>query len=658
MNYRDPASGDDSLDAWKNIAHYLNVTVRTAQRWANERPNPLPVHRGRTVAARKSELDSWLAAKQTKPEAAQKRWRPGSSVYVAVSGLLIATVSIFLFFRPRPAPASVTLGRLMVSSSSEGRSLRRFPLPGPGTDMALSPSGDQVFACSHYSRDLYVLDVATGRTGTIPLPVDCGPLITIPDGRLFVGSAVDGITIVDGAARKVNPKRIETGGPVYAMAPTPDGGNIFIAMGSRGLKRLSTFSGRLESLSDLPCPEAVAVDPAGKLVYVSYQCKGPSGAPGQDSVEIIDVSTERRVGIINGLPMVGSPVSFSPDGSRVVLNGGDACSSPDYKFQGCRAAPSSISHLVSTGDRRVLGTWELPPLSGGLFYAGASRLVALARPMKVLDSASGVVLEELDLGDVRGLLPDPARHRVWVLVDSSLVMLDSEDPVCAPPLPGLAMYFSGDGALQDPVSLNVLSQTGTVGFAPGLSGQAFRLAGGSFRTGPRTGHLTVLERDWTLSLDIRFSARGNSGSTGPETLLDWTRRAPEAGIRLSRTVDDRLLFESWPDGAPLRTPNSIQPESWARVTVTRTDQNLTLYVNGESISAGMPARRIEEHLEMPLVLGTTATVGSGKDRRSFHGLLDEVVFYEKALSATEIRQRFRSSRFGKCAANLPPDWPR
>jgi len=50
------------LDSWKEIATYLNRTVRTVQRW--EKVEGLPVHRHRhekasTVGACKEEIDAW-----------------------------------------------------------------------------------------------------------------------------------------------------------------------------------------------------------------------------------------------------------------------------------------------------------------------------------------------------------------------------------------------------------------------------------------------------------------------------------------------------------------------------------------------------------------------------------------------------------------------
>jgi hypothetical protein len=56
----------DRLDSWKDIAHYLNRSVRTVQRW--ERLEAMPVHRhchgtGDSVYAYKQEVDAWRSSR-------------------------------------------------------------------------------------------------------------------------------------------------------------------------------------------------------------------------------------------------------------------------------------------------------------------------------------------------------------------------------------------------------------------------------------------------------------------------------------------------------------------------------------------------------------------------------------------------------------------
>src|SRR4029453_3299166 len=77
MSLMDPEPGSNSepkkaqlgerLDSWKEIAHYLNRSVRTLYRW--EKEEGLPVHRHQhrelgSAFAYTAELDAWLNARR------------------------------------------------------------------------------------------------------------------------------------------------------------------------------------------------------------------------------------------------------------------------------------------------------------------------------------------------------------------------------------------------------------------------------------------------------------------------------------------------------------------------------------------------------------------------------------------------------------------
>src|SRR6187549_2108988 len=72
----DPPRREDRLDSWKEIAVYLNRSVRTLYRW--EKDEGLPVHRLQhkelgSVFAYKSELDAWVSARSPDPDFREER---------------------------------------------------------------------------------------------------------------------------------------------------------------------------------------------------------------------------------------------------------------------------------------------------------------------------------------------------------------------------------------------------------------------------------------------------------------------------------------------------------------------------------------------------------------------------------------------------------
>lgn len=67
----------DSLTGWKEIAHYLKVTTRTAQNW--ERHWGMPVYRrgsgnGSRVTGSKAELDQWRTQNPLPKGGRLRRW--------------------------------------------------------------------------------------------------------------------------------------------------------------------------------------------------------------------------------------------------------------------------------------------------------------------------------------------------------------------------------------------------------------------------------------------------------------------------------------------------------------------------------------------------------------------------------------------------------
>ena len=89
-------SSDLRLESWKEIAAYLKRSVRSVRRW--ERLEHLPVHRHAhnkqaTVYSFRSELDAWLARRQSEapvanagrePEAHEPRTEARKEIWVCI----------------------------------------------------------------------------------------------------------------------------------------------------------------------------------------------------------------------------------------------------------------------------------------------------------------------------------------------------------------------------------------------------------------------------------------------------------------------------------------------------------------------------------------------------------------------------------------------
>ena len=82
------STGTRSLNSWKEIAHYLGVNVRTAQKWERERALPVRrAHGARSrVSADQTQLENWRlhAAHTVNEEERQYCWPLGHGLTVEV----------------------------------------------------------------------------------------------------------------------------------------------------------------------------------------------------------------------------------------------------------------------------------------------------------------------------------------------------------------------------------------------------------------------------------------------------------------------------------------------------------------------------------------------------------------------------------------------
>jgi DNA-binding winged helix-turn-helix (wHTH) protein/DNA-binding beta-propeller fold protein YncE len=543
--------------------------------------------------------------------------------------------------RPELAPFP-PIGRLLTRATSEGWQPKLVKLSHPATYLAISLRGDKVFAAEALGRTLSILSTANGSVRTLALPQAAASLAVSPDGKLYIGSQVDGIMVLDIDSGRLLPT-IPAGGPVRGMAITPDGSQLFLAMSTNGLKRLSTGPGKLTPVSDRICPERLEMDRQGKNLYVAYQCSGPTGRPGHDSVGIFDVESGASLGFVTGPPMVGGPPSVSPDGKLVLLDGADACWSPQYDHQGCMSAPSHVFHLLDPLGRQILHSFEFSRWHGQARFLDNSRFLLLGDSVSVVDAARYSVPERWNNAEDCGatdivLARDGRRAYLGCVEKNTILVLQPEGAECSPPQHGLAMYYAADGTTADGAGVTELTPHGNPRFTAGRVGQAFFLDGSSYLSTSWTGYYRLGLSDSTLALYVKFAGIG-----GEMALADWTDEKPRLGIRLLKSAGNRFVFQTRPDGSPLESKTLVRPDIWYHLVVTRTGQDLTLYINGKPESHGTPPPPFNQQAQPRLFLGAHSP-----GQPSFHGWLDEIAFYDRALTAKEVEDMYQLRESGPC----------
>lgn len=645
------------LDSWKEIAVHLQRDVRTAQRW--EKQEGLPVHRHMhgergSVYAYTDELDQWWAQRQppvevVEPEAARTPWRTYAGL-ATLAVLLTAFAWFAVIRRPPPAPHPNRIGRLLAAATTEGKNQTTVPLEATPSMVIASPHGREVYVIHGGYDFISVLDTRTNRiTAKIPTAPQASRAAISPDGaHLYVGSQLADLSVIDTATRVT--RKIPTGGRVTDVAVTPDGKKVFLASEYSGLKRVTTATGEVATLPGTVCPMYLAMSAVGNRLYVSYQCGGPRGRPGHDSIDVVDVATERSVATIQGPPLVGGAVAVTPDGQHIWASAFDACVSSPYDHQGCPFTPADVFHLFRASDLSLIQTLAFPWVRSGVTwitpFPDGTRAVLTGAGVRVIDALRFSLLESLDASkpeDNYGQLAFSRDGRKAYLprrAPNELLIIDVAPPACEPATIGLDSYWPADGATGDAHDGASAELKNGTGYAPGLVGQAFRLDGLNdfVRVHQNGGPLTRAEG--TFSAWVKFDKIEHT-----MYIADRSFSNHEFGWRLLLEPPGRFQFCLAGGTGCISSSTLAAPGRWYHVAGVRTENNLILYVNGNNEGS----RQLREPLA-PVSLTDNPYFHLGASQQLsgfFHGLIDEVALYRRGLNAADIGQLIAA---GRCMA--------
>jgi hypothetical protein len=281
---------------------------------------------------------------------------------------------------------------------------------------------------------------------------------------------------------------------------------------------------------------------------------------------------------------------------------------------------------------------------GSVRFVDNSRFLLAGVSLTVYDAAKYTAIEKMAAGVENYFVgpvfaPDGDRAYIASAKPPGVIPLEMEGAECTPPKSGLAVFYTGDGTFDDSANSWTLSPHGTVGFASGKVGQAFYFDGSGFLSAASMGHYNdvIGSHDMSLSLYAKLAA-----DDGEQVLVDWNGAPPSGGIRLVRSEDHHFEFRAWPGGASLRSKTAVKANTWYSLTVTRTENEVTLYVDGNA----------EDHRPSPPQVGSAnaalALGGYTSGRPALRGWLDEIAFYERPLSPKEVRDLYQSREHGPC----------
>jgi hypothetical protein len=242
-----------------------------------------------------------------------------------------------------------------------------------------------------------------------------------------------------------------------------------------------------------------------------------------------------------------------------------------------------------------------------------------------------------------GVAVTPSGERVFVSMNEGkgIVVLDAEKEECLPPVHGLVNYYPGDGTLDDAHGVGALGG-GTMAFAPGLQGQAFRFNGKSSYLSARAGssYCPFCTYSWTEAFFVKFDAPDEE-----MTILETASMPPGPGRRVFRAHDRHVVLES--NGGrdarlTIRSAEALVNARWYHLAVVTDRDQRSFYIDGRLQGKHTIQPSTDDGAIGPLYIGAT----QGK-RNFLSGLMDELVVYNRVLTQGEIRTMSERSH-GAC----------
>jgi hypothetical protein len=233
---------------------------------------------------------------------------------------------------------------------------------------------------------------------------------------------------------------------------------------------------------------------------------------------------------------------------------------------------------------------------------------------------------------------------------------------CTPAPSGMTAWYTGDGNANDLVGVNNGSLQNGVTFAPGKVGQAFSLNGSNqfvalpanFLPYPAQGSTSATP----LSVDAWFQTAtggvllGQQGDLAPPALPNGAVPAIYVG------TDGILYAELFWGGvvAPLSSaPRKVNDGAFHLVALTFDGKSESLYLDGTLLgSAPLTPTGYAGNYQYQIGTGFTLNWPAGNGGYFyFQGLIDEVEFFNRSLSATEVQAIFNAGSAGKCKSLSP-----
>src|SRR6476469_1015676 len=220
---------------------------------------------------------------------------------------------------------------------------------------------------------------------------------------------------------------------------------------------------------------------------------------------------------------------------------------------------------------------------------------------------------------------------------------------CDPQPAGLVSWYPGEGNTNDLKGRNNLSAMNAVSFVPGKVGLGFQLGAGGYMEFPQTNSLATQ----TLAFDVwvRPDGPGPNNDSGGNVIFGKDINALN-GVQSSfslawRSIDNRFQF--YLGAGNILSSNTYPPGQFYHVAATYDGTAIKLYVNG-ALDNQMPfTDAIPYDSSVPYTIGANFSVFRSLGfPRTWNGVIDELHYFNHALSATEVSAIYQAGSSGLC----------